>query len=35
MCEAAKFKPKTHPPLSLILWFIGITALMVALAHWA
>ncbi len=35
MCEASKSKQRTRPPLSLMLWFAGITALMVALAHWA
>jgi len=35
MCEECKAKRKSHPSTSLLLWFVGLTAFMVALARWA
>jgi len=35
MCEECKTQQRRTPPLSLLLWFAGITSLMVAIARWA
>jgi hypothetical protein len=35
MSDDCKANRKVRPPLSLLLWFLGVTALMVAIAHYA
>ncbi len=35
MCEDHTAKGRVQPPMSLLLWFVGITAFMVAIARWA
>ena len=35
MCEECQTRRGTRPQLSLLVWFVGITSLMVAIARWA
>jgi hypothetical protein len=35
MCDECRLRQRSRPPLSLVLWFIVLTAFLVALARWA